>query len=273
MKTMTIQDLLSWAFVHELPKGGGLEGLDNANSAWRMLFASSWGRMAEFAELFANVDRDRSANFVLEESDPHPDALAIGRAVAALGGEGVDIPEGWNPLADWVAAEPGAEPLVTAAMARSLEQWRAHHERRAGRGLMTLVIRCAVLGRGPDWTAQMPKIRMVQKASRPAWFVRRAIKDVFGNEKVIEVNGLNGRSGRPYPGAYRKFEFARDPMADILSRLDHQLWVGALRRLEDDLSGRLEQHRLDPWLMSMAPWMRRGRLVEVTEIADLEKSS
>jgi hypothetical protein len=49
MKTVTMEELLTWAFVHELPKGGGVDGLDNANSAWRMLEASSWGKITSFA--------------------------------------------------------------------------------------------------------------------------------------------------------------------------------------------------------------------------------
>ncbi|PRD42333.1 hypothetical protein C5748_16175 [Phyllobacterium phragmitis] len=61
MKTKTIEELLTWAFTDELTKGGGVDGLDNLHSAWRQMQASSWGKIMEFADLMAMVDRDRSS--------------------------------------------------------------------------------------------------------------------------------------------------------------------------------------------------------------------
>ena len=87
MRTVTIEELLSWAFVHELPKGGGVDGLANANSAWRMLQASSWGKITSFAELMTLVDTgfsDGSGNYLFEQGAPHDDALALGEAAQAV---------------------------------------------------------------------------------------------------------------------------------------------------------------------------------------------
>lgn len=260
MKSLTIDQLLNWAFTEELPKGGGVDGLDNANSAWRMIFASSWGKMADFAELMTVIDRDPSGNFAFDQGEPHPDAVAIGRAVGDLRAERVEIPEGWNPLADWVAIDPAVERLAEEAIYRAIAKWRARRDRQVASGLVSLIVRSAVLGHGPDWTAAMPEVRAVERAGRPAWFVQRAVTDSFGKSVLMEVDGFNPKAKRPHRDAYQKLEFDRDPCADILARLDHQIWVGALRVLEDRLSCGLSAHRLEPWLMSMSPWTRRAAL-------------
>ncbi|TIL77728.1 MAG: hypothetical protein E5Y89_17810, partial [Mesorhizobium sp.] len=111
MKTVTIDELLTWAFVHELPKGGGVEGLDNPHSAWRSLQTSSWGKITGFCELGALIDGGRKdhENFWLEQGEPHEDAVTVGREVAALAGCNVVIPVGWNALADWPETQGLAE--------------------------------------------------------------------------------------------------------------------------------------------------------------------
>lgn len=258
MKSATIEELLSWAFVHELPKGGGVEGLDNANSAWRMLEASSWGRMAEFAELLTLVDtgpRD-SENFFIEQGAPHDDALEVGRAVQELASVDVLIPSDWFPLADW----PGeTRALAEASVADAVEQFSLRTRTRRAAGLVSIMVGVAVLGRAPDWSAPVPKIRMVERAGKPAWFMKRQVRDVFGNPYEIEVDGFNRRSGRPRRGAYRKYEFSVDPRGDILSRLDYQIWVAGLRFLEAKLCGKLVAHRVVPVDVSMTPWLERDR--------------
>ncbi|NMG39823.1 hypothetical protein GRZ55_11265 [Chelativorans sp. ZYF759] len=271
MKTMTIEELASWAFVHELPKGGGVDGLDNANSAWRMLEATSWGRINSFAELMTLVDGGRRdhENFFIEQGAPHDDALAVGEAVAGLARCEAIIPEGWAALADW----PDTGGLAEAAVARVAERYRLRPFRQRAASLMSLVIGTAVLGKRPDWSAPVSKVRMVERGGRPAWFVEKAVTDVFGRRSLIEVDGLHPRSRRPVRGAYRKYELSDDPTGDILSRLDWQLWVAAMRYLEGNLALALVAHRFAPFDERMTPWLsHEGAGVRLLELAGAAKN-
>lgn len=255
MKTVMIEELLSWAFVHELPKGGGVDGLQNANSAWRMLQASSWGKVTAFAELMTLVDTGPgSGNFWIEQGEPHDDALAVGEAVAGLAMLDAVIPVGWWPLADWQLAAETEHGLAQAAVARALERYLMRTPARRAAGLVNLVVGTAILGRAPMWEAPQPKVRMVMRAGRPAWFRTIRVKDDLGREHDREVDGFDPRRQRRHRDAYRKFEFAEDPVGDILSRLDWQLWLAALEHVAGRVRDRLVAHRLVRSELENAPW-------------------
>ncbi|RWE62999.1 MAG: hypothetical protein EOS25_22505 [Mesorhizobium sp.] len=257
MKTVTIEELLTWAFVHELPKGGGVDGLDNANSAWRMLEASSWGKITSFAELGAIVDQGRgdTENYWIEQGEPHDDAVAVGRAVAGLSRCDVAVPAGWNALADW----PDTEGMAEAAVRKAVERYMVRTPQRRAAGVVSLVVGTAILGREPDFGAEPSKVRMIERGGRPAWFVTRRMKHEDGQTYDLEVDGYNGRTQRPVKGAYRKYEFSIDPTGDILGRLDYQIWVAALRRLEAEIATQLVGHRLVFSDRSMTPWLEADR--------------
>ncbi|BCH20195.1 hypothetical protein [Mesorhizobium sp. L-2-11] len=257
MKTVTIEELLTWAFVHELPKGGGVDGLDNANSAWRMLEASSWGKITSFAELGAIVDQGRgdTENYWIEQGEPHDDAVAVGRAVAGLSRCDVAVPAGWNALADW----PDSEGMAEAAVKKAVERYMVRTPQRRAAGIISLVVGTAILGREPDFGAEPSKVRMIERGGKPAWFVLRRMNHEDGRTYDIEVDGYNGRTHRPVKGAYRKYEFSTDPTGDILGRLDYQIWVAALRRLEAEIVTQLVGHRLVFSSRSMTPWLEADR--------------
>ncbi|TIL54380.1 hypothetical protein [Mesorhizobium sp.] len=257
MKTVTIEELLTWAFVHELPKGGGVDGLDNANSAWRMLEASSWGKITSFAELGAIVDQGRgdTENYWIEQGEPHDDAVAVGRAVAGLSRCDVAVPAGWNALADW----PDSEGMAEAAVKKAVERYMVRTPQRRAAGIVSLVVGTAILGREPDFGAEPSKVRMIERGGRPAWFVMRRMKHEDGQTYDLEVDGYNGRTQRPVKGAYRKYEFSIDPTGDILGRLDYQIWVAALRRLEAEIATQMVGHRLVFSDRSMTPWLEADR--------------
>jgi hypothetical protein len=98
---------------------------------------------------------------------------------------------------------------------------------------------------------------MVERGGKPAWFVMREMKHEDGKSYSLEVDGYNGRTQRPIKGAYRKYEFSTDPTGDILGRLDYQIWVAALRRLEAEVATDLVAHRLTHSDRSMTPWLDR----------------
>lgn len=255
MKTVTIEELLGWAFMNELPKGGGVDGLDNVNSAWRMLDASSWGKVMRFGELGTLIDRGarEGGNFFIDQGEPHPDALVAGRAVAALAALDVVIPPGWQPLSDWPDPDGRIAPLAREAVDRAVAKFTERSAARRGAGIVSLVVSRAVLGLRPDWSSEPSKLRLVERNGRPAWFVMREVRDNWGQPQMREVDGFNARSGRPLRGAYRKWELSADPVSDILSRLDWQIWVAALGRVAV-ACGVLERHRVMPFMADPAPW-------------------
>lgn len=257
MRTMTIEELLTWAFVHELPKGGGVDGLDNANSAWRMLEASSWGKITSFAELGAIVDKGwgDTENYWIEQGEPHDDAVAVGRAVAGLSRCDVTIPANWHALADW----PDTEGMAEAAVRKAVARYMVRTPQRRAAGIVSLVVGTAILGREPDFSAEPSKTRMIERGGKPAWFVIRRMGHEDGQTYDLEVDGYNGRTQRPVKGAYRKYEFSIDPTGDILGRLDYQIWVAALRRLEGVIATQLVGHRLVFSDRAMTPWLGADR--------------
>ncbi|MCA0027351.1 MULTISPECIES: hypothetical protein [unclassified Mesorhizobium] len=256
MKTVTIEELLTWAFVHELPKGGGVDGLDNANSAWRMLEASSWGKITSFAELGALIDTGgNGSNYFIEQGEPHEDAVTVGRAVAALQRCDVAIPANWHALADW----PDTEGMADAAVKRAVDRYMVRTAHRRAAGIVSLVVGTAILGREPDYQAEPSKIRLVERGGRPTWFVMRQMSHDDGRIYSLEVDGYNTRTHKPMKGAYRKYEFSTDPTGDILGRLDYQIWVAALRRLETAIAAELVAHRMVHSDRSMTPWLERDK--------------
>lgn len=253
MKTVTVEELLTWAFVHELPKGGGVDGLDNVNSAWRMLQASSWGKITSFAELMTVIDHqggDRS-NYFIEQGEPHDDALAVGNVVADLARYDVAVRPGWDALADW----PDTDGLAADAVARAVERYMLRPWPRRAAGIVSLVVGTAILGREPDWQAEPARVRMIERGGKPAWFMLKRVTDDLGQTYEMEVDGFNRRAHRAHRGAYRKFELSSDPISDILGRLDYQIWVAALRHVERVVSPQLASHRLVPSDRSMSPWL------------------
>ena len=260
MRSVTIDELLSWAFVHELPKGGGVDGLGNPNSAWRMLQASSWGKVTSWAELMTSIDlpaRDHD-NFLIEQGAPHDDALAVGEAVTGLVECDLILPEGWHPLPDWPREDPLIAELTDLAVEGAVHRFRVRPRLRQVSHLISLVIGTAVLGREPRWEAEVPAVRMVERGGMPAWFVAKAVKDANGKASTIEVDGLDQRTRRPRPGAYRRYQFSNDPIGDILARLDRELWAVALRHLERVLANRLTAHRLLNCDVPVRPWHGQG---------------
>lgn len=260
MKTVTIEELLVWAFVHELPKGGGTDGLDSIHSAWRQLEASSWGKVLGYAELLTLVDRDRTdPGTWIEQGAPHEDALEVGRAVAELAKYDVMFPEGWNPVIDWT--EQG--DLTRDAISRAVERFSLRPANKRGSSIVSLVISTAILGRLPDFYAPEPEQAMIERNGKPAWFMRRIAKDAFGREYSLEVDGYNHRAKRPQRDAYVKYEFQPEPLSDILGRVDYQTWVAALLVLESALANSLTSHRLTYSALSATPWLEEKDMLGV----------
>lgn len=248
MKTISIEDLLSWAFIFELPKIQS-RSIDDGN-----LVRSAWQTLTNFGELGTLIDRSPNHYGLIpgyiEEGAPHPDAIAVGDAVRGLADVRFEIPPGWNPLPEF----DDPHGLIAAEVAAVVDDLQQKPDFLAGRHMIALVTTAAVLKRGPDWHAEAPECRMVSSRGKPRWFVTVVKRDRFGRETEVEEDGMDRRSMRPKPGAYRKYELEYTLRSDILSRLDWQLWQDALMRLAHSLPPRLVAHQVKPFLPRRTPW-------------------
>ncbi|NEI89522.1 hypothetical protein GR248_01700 [Rhizobium leguminosarum] len=254
MKKVTIEQLLSWAYSQELCKVGAPMA-DTGHG-----FSAAWSMMSEVAALGTLIDRNPNVygvipDYIAAAADPHPDAVKVGDAVRAMqefgsfdySGDGT-----WNPFPEW----DDALGLIAAEVASVDETLRLKGERLNGRHVVNLVTRHAILGRGPDWTAEQPTVRMVMKSGKPAWFVAKKGRDALNKVYHYEADGFDKRKQRPMKGAYRKHELSTSIRGAILSRLDWQLWQDALHHLHSSLFGRLKSNDLLPFVPDRAPWAR-----------------
>jgi hypothetical protein len=251
MKTVSIEDLLHWAFTFELPKAQSRaeDGGAGVRSAWQTL--------TNFGELGTLIDRSPNQYGLIPgyvfEGEPHPDAVAVGEAVRDLADVRFEIPAGWNPLLEF----DDPHGLIEAEVAAVVDELQQKPDFLAGRHMIALVTTSAVLKRGPDWHAETPEYRMVESRGKPRWFVTVMKRDRSGREIEVEQDGMDRKSMRPKPGAYRKWELEYPLRSDILSRLDWQLWQDALMRLADNLPPRLVAHSLRPFMAKRSPWLTR----------------
>lgn len=247
MKTMGIEDLLTWAFTQELWKVGSGGGFTSAS-------ASGWSRVQAYGELCALIDRTPNHFGVVpgfEEGEPHPDAMLAGRAVKGLSRLGLMMPTaGWNIFPEF-DDEHGA---IASEIDRVFAGWRAKGAAGAGSHLVALTTRCAILGKGPDWHADQPKVAPLMKWGNAMWFVKRNRKDSLGNLIHTEADGFDKRTRRPRPGAYRKFRVTEPMTSAVLGRLDWWLWQKALEILHAELFGQLKGHRLMGFSHIAEPW-------------------
>lgn len=264
MKTMTIYELLKWAYTVELPKAGR-PGADMVGG-----YGMSWSGIQAMGELGTIIDRTPNAYGVIPEffsgDEPHADAIRVGEAVEALRSTCFDIPHGWNPFPLW----DDEHGLIAQAVAAVVERIRLKPDVLAGHHVANMVITYALLGRGPDWRADQPEIQMVSKGGKPAWFVKRVMEDCFGRKFEVETDGYDRKRQKPVAGAYRKHELVTPVSSAALSRLDWQLWQDALSLISGRLAGVLQTVCIVPFREDRQPWAREdasisGKALETHE--------
>ncbi|CVI59497.1 hypothetical protein CFBP4996_18190 [Agrobacterium leguminum] len=243
-----IEKLLQWAFVQELCVR------DIAEAGGPSSSSSNFTMIMEMLELGAIIDRSRnvmaaSSAITLE---PHLDALAVADAVRDLADHRFVIADDWAPFTDW-ADDYG---LVSEAVRSEIEAFRLRGDRANGRRAANLVICSAILGRGPDWFAEKPEERIVERRGQPAWFISKSAKDGFGRSYEFEVDGYDRKRKRPMRGAYRKMELAEPIRSEIISRMEWKLWQDALVCLRKSLANQLSFYDVEPFSPDYAPWMR-----------------
>lgn len=257
MKKIEIEKLLTWAFVHELPKVG-------AGNGGTAVGYSSWNAIADIASLGTMIDRTPNPYGAIPgyiyEGEPAPDAVLVGDAVRALAGrDGFEIAAGWHPFPEW--QDPHG--LIRAEVERIADEQRDRSDRLNGRHVVNLVVSSAMLGRGPSWEAAAPTARpMLGPKGKPIWFVDRKAKDSLGRTYTYRDNGYDQKRHRPIKGAYRRWTLNRPLRGDILARLDWQLWQSALEVLHESLRERLAAHVLYDFVPDRHPWTRAKKAAE-----------
>jgi hypothetical protein len=267
MKRMPIEDLLRWAYRDELPK-------DDAPSHFDMPgYGGAWGGIERYGELMTLVDEPVNCwgvvpNF-LAGGRPHPDAVAIGKAVMDLDALALGIPEDWDPLAD--LGDLGA--LGAAAIVQALD--RATALDRDGRTRLLkakpshLVRRCAILA-PPEWRGDVPEVKLVTGANGKARWFRRIVLQGDAGGYECEVDGYNERRKRQYDDAYQKSYLDPDPTDVAEARAEYEVWHAALDLLVLDLYGLLAAHEALPTNHPARPW-ETGEAKQARILPDLRK--
>lgn len=244
MKQIPIVQLLEWAYRHELPKaerpGGGMSA--SAPSSWGMVY--NLGILGTVID--APVNGYGVVPIGMDEGDPHPDAMKVGGAVAGLASARISIGENWSPFPEWADSD--------GLVAENVSRVRPRLASLSGQEIQAMLIARAVLGRKPDWRGAEPGRSMVTKGGKPAWFMKEAGQDAYGNPVEREVDGFNYRGQRPRKGAYRKYRLTGDVAGLAIDRFRRTVWALAVRHVAQRVAGQLSSHELTAEVPTLAPW-------------------
>lgn len=259
MSVVTIEKLLHWAFVMEMP-------LPDEGVVIPVGGFGPWGAIDRFGQLGTMVDENRvmgwadggGMSWVIGSADP--DAVKVVNAVAELDGMILREEDGFDVLAGW--PDFGALGEEAVAKAWGVLSRRDAEGKLVLRSAISSLVRCvAVLGRWPDWTCDTPRIEMATIEGKPAWFrkISQPVEwDAAGSPirwVEVEVDGRNKVARRPYPGAYRKFVLTPDVSGKLARRIEYALAHAALTTLAADLDG-LGGRKVLPPMCSPMPWAK-----------------
>ncbi len=243
MKTITIKRLLEWAFTEELI-GRSVEQIGPER------VGSAWGAFEAMERLGCIIQGSGTPSDQLRIYEPHEDALTVASAVADMAHETGIVSTGANIFPDWI----DAHGVIAAEVERlnsvlNIEGPKPNY-------LMHLVISSAILGRGPDWHADTPRVVAYSyNGKTAAWFIKRRRQDAFGRWGEYEDDGFDYRKRRPYKGAYHKYRLDGSIRGAMTARIDWQVWQSALLMLRDSLAGSLKHHDLLPFHPDLHPWL------------------
>lgn len=229
-RAVDIENLLVWAFREELPKGMPVS-------------STPWATIERYAAAgCVRIDMSSgppSDHLGHVPGEPHPDAVLVGRAVAALAAEG---PRALGAAEDCRALLADMPGLAEGVMAHALA-WSFN--------LASFVIGHAVMGTRPTWDVGFPQPRRVQ-GSR-------------GGNPVVEWTTREGETvtGEPPGHRYPAWSEPRCPLVwddpsprwVARQRAEYAVWHAALGLLVAQLEGTLADHEpigpyapAEPWL-------------------------
>lgn len=251
MTTMGIDELVRWAWLQELPKvapvRAGMKapaGLGYAN-AWAATIGLSHQRASGWVNRFGAVFHPDA------EGEPDPDALIVAKAVERLDDLVVIEHDGFDVFGAWGPFGRLGDRALTAAWKRVIRpvDRYAPDDDFVLRGLAsTMVVHVAVTGIWPQWQGAAPKIVAdCWPNGRPKW-VRLVETEVAWDAAgrptrsvMVEADGMNERTRRPFADAYRAERLDPDPVGVLAERIRWamlHLWFGRLATDLDGLGGR-----------------------------------
>jgi hypothetical protein len=262
MRTMRIEEALTWAYVSELPKVKRMAAMGPIQTG------RSWDVMETYLEVLTVIDVNRYGVVpdLSAEDEPTADAVLIGEAVEALdavaAGAVFDAFDADVLIADLDPVGLGAPLRRSLAMAidRATIVDRDGDRRLRG-GFSTMLRRCAILDMAPDWRMSAPslvpkrgpngKAVWVRTISRPVMWDRDG--NVVGREDVeVEAPPINGR---PRPGSRRLEVLDPDPVSGLVERLRYLAWRAALDMLAERLSDATLDVNILPSTVADIPWL------------------
>ncbi|MBC00013.1 MAG: hypothetical protein CML67_10805 [Rhodobacteraceae bacterium] len=255
-KTIDIEKLVTWAYRDELPKAvGGSGGIASIRSGYESI--------TQYGELLTMIDRTNVYGmvpaFAADDDGPHADAVTVHRAVVALDGFDLDLPDDWTPMQELGQFGDLGVQAVAVALDR-LTRVTGDGRRVLRRGPGALVRHHAIMGGCPDWHGEVPEMCEVRGPNGgPLWFRRKVERydDAFGNpvEHAYEdADGWDVKRKVAKRGAYRKYRLVPDPVPALVARAEYEVWHAALAVLVEDLAGVLEAHEVRDTVRPARPW-------------------
>jgi hypothetical protein len=253
-RSIGIEALLRWAYREELPRASAAPARMGIG-----LPEASYG-LVGIAEYLTPIDAGMGVNgfgvvALPSEREPHPDAVRVATAVAALDELDLELPEGWDPFED-MGEMGGRRVRIAGDVLDRLTIPGRDGARRLRSGPSRLVVRHAILGGAPDWVGEVPEERFVcGEKARPRWFVRQAITLPGGEVYEVEADGWSSAAKRPVAGAYRKTYLEPDPVPVGVERGEYEIWRAALDVLSGSLENQLETWQIEACTLPFRPWV------------------
>ena len=249
-RPVEIEALLRWSYQDELPK----REISSADSIW--------DQIAEYGARGGIDAGHGAAQRYPHHGVPHPDALAIEKAVSALPDAAIDWAiDGEAIMGDLLVLADPRPPAKSPNSPRGTRVgWWAHRQPRNGkthqratswisevvrppravllvRSLRTaaLVIMHARMGTRPDWHEEPPRaVPVVGERGRP-----RLIGEIYGKRRYSE-------------GAHCPLRYEPSPLSIAQARADYVAWWRGLAELVGSLL--LIDHSALPPSASPMPW-------------------
>ncbi|WP_018264127.1 hypothetical protein [Methylobacterium sp. WSM2598] len=237
-RVLAVDDALTWVYEElRRPRAARLRG------------PAGYGTSA--AGFAPGVRVDVSRKIVDHAPDgPHPDALLIETAIAALDPAALDV----SDYAITVGLAPGVDLDGALEVAR--------------RDLAVTIVRAAQSGRAPDWGGPPEFEPALAANGKPALWecVQEHHGELPDGTPLTTASHVVSKMARVpdrYVGKFCKLKWTRGAADVLADRAAYAIWHGALSRLTDTVelgSIQLTVPRAEPapWLPSSPPLWRKG---------------
>lgn len=239
-RVMDIEDAIRWAVCDELPKR-------RAEGDGEVRMVSPMFRLCAFGMPVDNWSREPGFP-VAVGTEPHPDAVKIAAAIAALS-------RFYTEPVDEQELDLGSDFLADPQDERDAM-------RKAFRSIDALVVRAARLRHRPFWRSRPTISRVNQPNGRPLvlrW--EDQIRQLYNGDVTIEaleqvlVPVAPTRKDHYPDGSYCPLRFEQNTRTILEERAEYLAWWVALNAMAEDLFGELETIAVLPPSAAQKPWL------------------